>query len=125
MRIRTFRVPFSRVAPEAHELEWGPEDYVVIRPLLSKSPGDLAIMHGRLDAAAKGKEKSREEVLLDILGECIVEWSLTDASGASIPMPRTWAEVDALPSGLASALFDFIFSYRGDGPDPTTAGTPS
>jgi hypothetical protein len=125
MRTRTFRVPFSRVAPEAHELEWGPEDFIVIRPLLAKSPGELAAMHGKLDEASKGTEGTREAILLEILRDAVVQWSLTGEDGEAIPMPKTWAEVDTLPSGLASALFEFLFTFRGDGPDPTTAAQPS
>jgi hypothetical protein len=125
MRVRTFRVPFGRIAPEAHELEWGPEDYVVIRPLLSKSPGELAAMHGRLDEASKGAEGQREKLLLEVLRDAVIEWSLTGEDGKPIPMPTKWAEVDSLPSGLAGALFEFLFTYRGEGPDPTTAAQPS
>lgn len=126
MRARTFRVPFSRVAPEAFELEWGPEDYVVVRPLLTKSPGELAAIHARLAEAAKGKagEAERQTLLLSVLADVIVEWHL-DSDAGPVPMPTTWAEVDALPSGLGAAIFDFMWTYRGDGPDPTTAGAPS
>ena len=44
--------------------------------------------------------------------------------GETIPLPTTWAEVDALPSGLGSALFDFIWTYRGDGPDQRALHPP-
>ena len=127
MRARTFRVPFSRVAPEAVELEWGPDDYLVVRPLLSKSPGELAAIHARLNDAAgkKGSETSREAVLIDVLHEVVVEWHLEGPDGSQVPMPETWAEMDTLPSGIAAELFEFIFTYRGDTPHPSDAGTPS
>lgn len=126
MRARTFRVPFSRVAPDAVELEWGPDDYVVVRPLLTKSPGELAAIHARLDTVPKGKdgEGERQAFLLDVLREVVVEWHL-DSDAGPVPLPSTWADIDALPSGLGAALFDFVWTYRGDGPDPTTAGAPS
>lgn len=127
MRARTFRVPFARVAPQAIELEWGPDDYLVIRPLLTRSPADVNAIYARMNAASagEGSEDDRQALLLEVLHDVVVEWSLRDADGGTIPMPSTWAEVDALPSGLGVGLFDFIFTYRGDGPDPTTAGTPS
>ena len=127
MRARTFRVPFSRVAPEAVELEWGPEDYIVVRPLLTKSPGELATIHARLAKGADGEgaETDRQTLLLEVLSSVVIEWHLDGESGP-IPRPVTWADIDALPSGLGGALFDFLFTYRGDGPeDPTTAGAPS
>jgi len=125
VRARTFRVPFAKVAPEALELEWGPDDYLVIRPLLAKSPGELAGIRTRMSETAEGNEADRQALLLDVLSDVIVEWSLRGPDGETIPLPTTWAEVDALPSGLGSALFDFIWTYRGDGPDPTPAGAPS
>ena len=127
MRARTFRVPFSRVAPDATELEWGPDDYLVIRPLLAKSPGELAGIRTRLSetAGVKAKEAERQALLLDVLADVVVEWSLRGPEGETITMPTTWAEVDALPTGLGGALFDFIWTYRGEGPDPTPAGAPS
>lgn len=124
MRARTFRVPFSRVAPDAVELEWGPDDYVVVRPLATKSPGELAAIHARLGETADKPEEERQAFLLDVLREVVIEWHLSTDDGL-VPMPVTWADIDALPSGLGAALFDFMWTYRGDGPDPTTAGAPS
>lgn len=120
MRARTFRVPFGRVAPDAIELEWGPDDYVIIRPLLTKSPADLAVIFARL-----ADEEDAKVVAIEILDECIVEWSLMGEDGRAIPKPATWDDIDALPSGLGGALVNFLYRYRGEAPDPTTAGQPS
>lgn len=126
MRARTFRVGFARVAPDAVELEWGPDDYLVVRPLLTRSPAYLAALEARLseEATGKGADADRQKLLLGTLADVVVEWSLTGEDGP-IALPGTWADIEALPAGLASALFDFVFTYRGDGPDPTTAGAPS
>lgn len=126
MRARTFRVPFSRVAPDLQYLEWGPEDYIVVRPLFTKSPGELAVIQARAVAAAEEGEGSsaQQSLALEVLRELVLEWHLATDDGP-VPMPTTWADVDALPSGLGAALFEFMWTYRGDGPDPTTAGAPS
>ena len=130
MRARTFRVPFSRVAPEAVELEWGPDDYVVIRPLLTRSAADAFALQAKFDKVSgmtgqKG-EDARRALILEVIDELVVEWSLTDGEGRTIPKPATAEAFLALPSGLAGALFGFLMSFRGDEDGhPTTAGSPS
>lgn len=127
MRARTFRVPFSRVAPDAVELEWGPDDYLVVRPLLTRSAADAFILQERFDRTAKltgpKGEDARRALILEVIDELVVEWSLTDGDGRTITKPRTAAEFLALPSGLAGSLFGFLMSYRGDDEaHPTIAG---
>lgn len=127
MRARTFRVPFARVAPEATELEWGESDYVVVRPLLTRSASDAFALQAKFDKVAsmggtKGEE-ARRALILEVIDELIVEWSLTDGEGRTIAKPKTSEEFLALPSGLAGSLFGFLMSYRGDETaNPTTAG---
>ena len=118
MRARTFRVPFSRVAPDAVELEWGPDDYVVIRPLLTRSAADAFALQARFDKVAsmtgeKG-EAARRALIIEVIDELVVEWSLTDGEGRTIPKPATAEAFLALPSGLAGSLFGFLMSFRGD-----------
>ena len=126
MRARTFRVPFSEVAPEATELEWGESDYIVVRPLLTRSASDAFAIQARLTEVetltGKKGEDARRAFIVSIIDELIVEWSLTDGEGRSVPKPTTAEAFLALPSGLAAALFGFLMGYRGDGTaHPTTA----
>ena len=144
MRIRSFKVPFSRVLPEdAHELEFGPDDYMVVRPVFGLSAEALTELVERMQkASAKGLEVAAAEaevkgsgaVLLaeteedgdalyaDVVAQTVLEWHLTDETGAAIPVPATRADAKSLPGALAGALYDFLTSYRGDGPNPTTRG---
>jgi hypothetical protein len=118
MRARTFRVPFARVAPEATELEWGPDDYIVVRPLLTRSAADAFAIQTSLAEVEKltgtKGEDARRAFIVHIIDELIVEWSLTDGEGRSIPKPTTAEAFLALPSGLAGSLFGFLMGYRGD-----------
>jgi hypothetical protein len=127
VRARTFRVPFSKVAPDAVELEWGPEDYLVVRPLRSMAAGEYnALLAGFRDPAKEtASDAENADFLLGILRTTVLEWHLTGEDGEAIAMPATWADVDALPVGLGAELFTFLFTYTGDTPDPTTAGAPS
>lgn len=126
MRARTFRVPFAQVAPDATELEWGPDDYIVVRPLLTRSAADAFAIQARLaeieNIPGHKGELARRAFIVDIIDELIVEWSLTDADGRTVPKPTTAEAFLALPSGLAAALFGFLMGYRGDeAANPTTA----
>jgi hypothetical protein len=126
MRARTFRVPFSQVAPEATELEWGPDDYIVVRPLLTRSASDAFAISARLaeteTMTGKKGEEARRAFIVSIIDELIVEWSLTDGEGRTVPKPTTAEAFLALPSGLAASLFGFLMGYRGDeAANPTTA----
>jgi hypothetical protein len=119
MRARTFRVPFSRVAPDAVELEWGPDDYMVVRPLLTRSAAEAIALQAKLDSVSAlprdaAGQKAGRALILEVIGESVTEWSLTDADGRAIPLPRTDAEYLALPSGLVQAIFGFLMSYRGE-----------
>ena len=121
MRIRSFKVPFSRVLPEdAHELEFGPDDYMVVRPVFGLSAEALTELLDRMQKAET--EEDGDALYADVVAQTVLEWHLTDETGAAIPVPATRADAKSLPGALAGALYDFLTSYRGDGPNPTTRG---
>ena len=122
MRVRTFRVPFSRlVGEDAQELEFGPEDYLVIRPIFGLPAAKVAELSKRMTSLGESEDEAAADVLLlDLMADAIVEWHLTGPDGEAIPRPQTGDEVRELPAGLAGAFFSFIATYRGDTPNPTT-----
>ena len=136
MRIRTFRVPFARlVGEDATELEFGPEDYLVVRPIFGLPAAQVAELSNRMTslgvddkdgltddekaARATADAQEADALLLDLMGSAIVEWHLTGPEGEDIPRPQTGDEVRKLPAGLAGAFFSFIATYRGDVENPT------
>ena len=121
MRVRSFRVPFSRIVPEdAHELEFGPDDYVVIRPVFGLPASRLQEYVSRIGELTVETEPGVVHALvLEMLDEVCNEWSLSDEAGTPIGKPTTSAELQALPGALAGNLFAFLSSYRGDAPNPT------
>ena len=121
MRIRSFTVPFSRVLPEdAHELEFGPDDYMVVRPIFGLSAESLTELLERMNKAAT--EEDGDALYADVVAQTVLEWHLSDENGVAIPKPATRQDAKALPGALAGALYEFLTSYRGDGANPTTRG---
>ena len=120
MRIRSFTVPFSRVLPEdAHELEFGPDDYMVVRPIFGLSAEALTELLERMNKAET--EADGDALYADVVAQTVLEWKL-DWDGKAIPLPATRKDAKALPGALAGALYEFLTSYRGDGENPTTRG---
>lgn len=130
MRVKTFKVPFSRIAPEdATELEFGADDYCMVRPLFGMPASALQSYQERIaaitsddvtsDGEVARRRKLSDDLLMDMLNEAIIEWHLSDDSGP-IPKPSTPEEVLNLPGALAGNLFNFLSNYRGGDPNPTT-----
>ena len=121
MRVRSFRVPFSRVVPDdAHELEFGPDDYLVIRPLFGMPAARLQEYVVRIGELGEGTDQALiDRLVLDMLTEACQEWSLTGEDGQAISKPVTGEELRALPGALAGNLFAFLSTYRGDAVNPT------
>lgn len=120
MRIRSFRVPFSRVVPEdALELEFGPDDYLVVRPIFGLPADELVALSKRMADAET--EEDAATLVEEVLKLAIIEWSLTDADGKSIPKPVTKDDMlKTLPGALPQAIYQFLTTYRGDEANPTT-----
>lgn len=128
MQIRTFRVPFARVVgTEATELEFGPDDYLVVRPIFGLSKAELEGWVTRFglvtDAAGEDPERAKalsDDLVIDLLGVTCLEWHLTGPDGKAIEKPGTAAALYALPGAIAGNLFEFLTTYRGESPNPTT-----
>ena len=133
MRIRSFRVPFSQILDdESHELEFGPDDYLVVRPVFALSAEALQAIQERMaaigEAAAsddpdkvKQAERLSDKLYEDVVKATVLEWRLADENGVSIDKPATRAALRKLPGPLAGGLYNFLITYRGDdGPNPTT-----
>lgn len=122
MQIRTFRVPFSRVVgDEAHELDFGPEDYLVVRPVFGLSRTEVQGWAARVAEVAEADDAAKaDQLILDLLGEAVIEWHLGGSDGKPIEKPGTVAALNALPGAVAGSLFAFLSSYRGEAPNPTT-----
>lgn len=119
MRIRSFRVPFSKVVPEdAHEIEFGPDDYMVVRPLFALPANEIAELAERMTAA--DSDEKAEPLIAEILATAVLDWHLADENGVAIPKPKTGEDLRQLPGALAGALYPFLTSYRGDAENPTT-----
>lgn len=127
MQVRTFTVPFAKVVgDEAHELEFGPDDFVVVRPLFGLSRGEIAAWQERIQAVevmaetkAPEAEAASDQLVLDLLHAAIVKWSLEGPDG-SIEMPGTPEALNALPGALGGSLYQFLTTYRGEaGANPT------
>lgn len=136
MRIRSFRVPFSRVVgDDAHEVEYGPDDYLVVRPIFGLPTSTVQGWINRIEAHRRAAREASdsgdpkavaaivtasEAITLDLLGELIVDWHLESPDGTLVPKPAKPTDLAALPFTLRHGLFDFLQNYRGDAPDPTT-----
>lgn len=133
MRVRTFKVPFAKVVPaEATELEFGPDDYIVVRPVFGLSASRLQhyldlIAKATADLDPERDEKAQlaereamsDQLVLDLLEEGVREWHLSDEDGKAIARPTTAEEIRALPGALAGNLYNFLSTYRGDAENPT------
>ena len=122
MKVRSFKVHFSRVVPDdAHELEFGPDDFLVIRPLFGMPASRLQEYVKRISELGEDTDQEAiDGLLFDMLEEAVSEWHLSDEQGLAIPKPTTGTELRALPGALAGNLFAFLSNYRGDAPNPTT-----
>lgn len=127
MRARTFTIPFTRVG-DFPELEFGPDDSLTVRPLFSQDAKTTNEFIERLTAASltdetipfEQREAESQRIIIDLLALCVVEWTLKDGDGHSVPIPKSPAALLKLPAGLAGAFFGFFANYRGEGPNPTT-----
>lgn len=130
MKARTFTVPFAKVVgDDATELEFGPDDYLVVRPIFSMSAIDIRTRMERIETfedranstAKRSKAQSdvlnREagELILSLMDDAIVDWHL-DGEDGPIERPRTVEALDALPGAIRGSLYAFLCNYRGDGP---------
>lgn len=138
MRIRSFRVPFSRVVPDdATEVEYGPDDAMTVRPIFGLPAGEAqawaaridTVRRGAIEAQASGEDKAIEaagdvldQLVIDLIEKLVVDWRLENADGSLIGKPTAPDDLAALPLALRQHLFPFLQSYRGDAPDPTTSG---
>ena len=120
MRAKTFTVPFAKVVgDEATELEFGPDDYLVVRPIFSMPAADLRGWIERInDLDPESDASVGDQLVLDLMAETVLEWPLAGPDG-EIPQPRTAAALLALPGAVAGSLFGFLSSYRGEGTNPT------
>lgn len=135
MKIRTFRVPFAEIAAEATELEFGPDDYLVVRPLFALPREESAALAERIRAVESQAEDAKDLprtdkrrlaaetaadlLVVDVIAQACVEWHLAGPD-SDIPIPGTPQALGNLPSGLASAIYPFLMRYRGAAPNPTT-----
>lgn len=140
MRIRTFTVPFAKVveavAPDAHEIEFGPGDFLVVRPLFGlpreeqagwserirsvEEQAEAAKDLPRSDPARVAAEEAADLLVLDTIRAAVLEWHLEGPDGRPIEMPGTPEALNALPGGIAASLYPFLTRYRGESPNPTT-----
>ena len=147
MRVRTFTVPFAKIVGEdAHELDFGPEDRVVVRPLFGLSKAAIEAWAARiaevekagtraaalkasedsevddetsLVKAVKDAEEMADRLIIDLLSEGVIEWHLEGPDGP-IGKPGTPEALNALPAAIARSIFNFLTSYRGEAPGNPT-----
>jgi hypothetical protein len=127
MRVRTFTVPFAKIVGEdAHELDFGPEDRVVVRPLFGLSKADIEAWAARIAAVedagkeeAEGAGELADRLIIDLLSEAVIEWHLEGPEGP-IGKPGTPEALNALPGAVAGSLYRFLTSYRGEAPGNPT-----
>jgi len=127
MRVRTFTVPFAKIVGEdAHELDFGPEDRVVVRPLFGLSKAAIEAWAARIDGVekagtdkAEGAEEMADRLIIDLLSEGVIEWHLEGPEGP-IGKPGTPEALNALPGAIAGSLYRFLTSYRGEAPGNPT-----
>lgn len=130
MRVRTFTVPFKQiVGDEALELDFGPDDFVVVRPLFGLSKTIIEQWTTRITEVEKlaisdepGASDAADRLIVDLLAEGILSWHLEGPTGP-IEKPGTPEALNALPGAIVGALYRFLTQYRGEpGPNPTTRG---
>ena len=127
MRVRTFTVPFAEIVGEdAHELDFGPEDRVVVRPLFGLSKAAIEAWAARIAEVEKagtdkteGAEEMADRLIIDLLSEGVIEWHLEGPEGP-IGKPGTPEALNALPGAIAGSLYRFLTSYRGEAPGNPT-----
>lgn len=136
MKLRTFTVPFARVVgDEATELEFGPDDFIIVRPLFGLPRDEITAWSRRIesvekaakeavdlppdDPVRKAAEALSDTLILDVIRGAVQTWSLTGPDGTPIEMPKSPSDLEALPGGLAAALYPFLSTYRGEA-NPTT-----
>src|SRR3990167_9085289 len=124
MRVRTFTVPFATiVGDEAHELYFGPDDHVVVRPLFGLSKTEIEEWAARIgeverlgiaaadDVAAKTEAAGAGgQLIVDLLATAILSWQLEGPNGP-IEKPTTPTALNALPGAIAGALYRFLTTY--------------
>jgi hypothetical protein len=124
VKYQTHAIPFHRAIPDALELEFGPNDFLRVRPLRSFPKHITRDFFDRLKDVDETSEEGQEfaqQLVIDLLDLVVLEWSLEGPEG-QIPMPRTPEALLALPDALSSGLFKFLIYYRGlnDAENPTT-----
>lgn len=128
MQIRTFTVPFAKVVgDEATELDFGPDDYLVVRPIFGLSKTDLeswqkrfAELQTAVDKTPTKAQATADQLALDLLNTFVLQWHL-DGPDGPIAKPGTIAALNALPGALAGSLLAFLAGFRGEGANPTTS----
>ena len=126
MKVRTFTAPFRTVVGnDAHELDFGPDDYLVVRPIFGLSRSEVETWATRIrevgaSEAGPVAEEAADHLILDLLRTACIEWHLAGPDGP-IPQPGTREALSALPAALAAGLFGFLTTFRGH-TDPTTRG---
>ncbi len=120
MQIKTFTVPFSEIVPaEAFELEFSENDQIVVRPIFGQPVSEIRDLQERLAKMTEiTSEAEAYEMVLEIMARSIIRWHL-DGPDGPIDKPTTPEELNALPGALRGALFPFLISFRGRGPNPT------
>ena len=130
MRVRTFVVPFATIVGEdAHELDFGPDDHVIVRPLFGLSKTEIEAWGARItevqrlgEEKADGAEAAADQLILDLIADGITEWVLDGPDGA-IAKPTTPDALNALPGAIAGSLYRFLTTYRGEAAtNPTKRG---
>ncbi len=127
MRVRTFTVPFAKIVGEdAHELDFGSEDRLVVRPLFGLSKADIEAWGARIAEVekagtdkAEGAEEMADRLIIDLLSAAVIEWHLEGPEGP-IGKPGTPEALNALPGAIAGSLYRFLTSYRGEAPGNPT-----
>lgn len=123
MQIRSFAVPFARVVEgtDSHELAFDEGDYLVVRPIFALPSRAIRDVRDRIAAMTETSTDAEADALtLDLIAHTVAEWHLAGPDGP-IAKPATAADLNELPGVLRGALFGFLSSYRGEGPDPTPA----
>ena len=138
MKARTFTVPFSKVVgDDATELEFGPDDHLVVRPLFSLSAVEVRAVQRRIEDFEAKPAKAQEiedlakrqdaldalnteagELILSLMDIAVRGWSLEGESGP-IPRPTTVEALDDLPAAVRGGLYGWLVNYRGEDPHPT------
>lgn len=129
MQARTFTLPFSKLG-DFPELEFGDDETFTIRPLLSFDTKTVNDYLRRVSDLQERAETSDDPSALDdeaagficdLVAQCITGWTLRDDKGGVVPIPKTPAQLNKLPAALRGSFLNFLTTYRGDAPNPTTA----